>query len=281
MIDDTELQRLKGWIGRTETARDVVAPELVRRFRATLDEPAGEPEAGEPAPLALFWCLAPAVAPASALGPDGHPARGGFLPPVALPRRMWAGGEVETLAALRVGDAVERVSTIAAVEAKSGRTGQLCFVTVEHQYRTGRGVAVRERQDIVYREATSGAAPPSPSPADAPAIVRQAAFPTDTTLLFRYSALTFNGHRIHYDRDYARAEEGYPDLVVHGPLQATALMRLAAEMLGRPPARFGFRGLSPLFVGREATLNAAEGASGLELWVADADGRRTMAATAS
>jgi 3-methylfumaryl-CoA hydratase len=254
-----------------------VAGELVRRFRATFDEdPEGAPR-GTPAPLCIHWCLAPPVARRSALGVDGHPARGGFLPPVALPRRMWAGGALEFHDRLLVGDKCERVSRITGVEAKNGRTGALCFVTVEHQLSTERGPAIVERHDIVYR-GESAAARGQPAPAVEGA--RREDFPTDATLLFRYSALTFNGHRIHYDPDYAKDQEGYPGLVVHGPLQATRLVRLAADMLGRPPARFAFRGVSPLILGRGAVVCGVEGAEGLELWMEDGQGARTMTATA-
>ena len=284
MIDEAELARLRGWIGRSDHAEDVISVELVRRFRATFGEAPGAPQEGEPAPLGIHWCLSPAVAPAGTLGPDGHPARGGFLPPIPLPRRMWAGGEVRLADPLRVGDRVVRVSRIADVQAKAGKSGLLCFVTVEHAYETFRGLAVAERQDIVYREADTGGAPAPastpPLPALAPGESREA-FPTDPVLLFRYSALTFNSHRIHYDADYATAQEGYAGLVVHGPLQATALLRFAAQGLGRPPARFAFRGLSPLILGRAASVNAdAAPEGGLRLWVDDGEGRRTMSADA-
>ena len=278
MIGEAELAHLRGWIGRSERGEDVVASELVRRFRATFDEAPGAPETGEPAPLGIHWCLSPAVAPASALGPDGHPARGGFLPPIPLPRRMWAGGALMLVDPLRVGDAVARISRIADVQAKSGKSGLLCFVTVEHTYETARGPAIVERQDIVYREADTGRAhAPTPAPPPTPPEpgARREAFPTDPVLLFRYSALTFNGHRIHYDPDYARHEEGYAGLVVHGPLQATALLRFAAETMGQAPARFSFRGLSPLIAGRPAFVNAA-GEGDSRLWIDDGEGRRSM-----
>lgn len=278
MISDEELAHLKTWVGRTETARAVISTELVRRFRATLDDGVHEPENGEPAPLGIHWCLAPEVATASALGPDGHPPRGGFLPPVQLPRRMWAGGKLTFHDPLLVGDRVKRSSRVTAVEMKMGRSGPLCFVTVEHELRTGRAPALSERQDIVYRGGGGLAAPPQvATPVTG---TRREPFPTDPTLLFRYSAITFNGHRIHYDRDYARDEEGYPDLVVHGPLQATKLLRLSAAMLEHPPKRFGFRGLSPLIVGQAAWLNAVGDSGGLALWVEDGQGQPTMAATA-
>ena len=278
MLSDDELAHLKTWVGRTDRARAVVSPELVRRFRATLDENADEPEPASPAPLGIHWCLAPEVAAASALGSDGHPARGGFLPPVPLPRRMWAGGKLTFHDSLLVGDRVRRVSRVTAVEAKTGRSGPLCFVTVELLIRPPRGPAITERHDIVYRG--PGVAAPAPLAAKAAVGGRREPFVTDSVLLFRYSAITFNGHRIHYDRDYARDTEGYPDLVVHGPLQATRLLGMAADMLGKPPTQFSFRGLSPLIVGRDAWLNGVGDANGLALWVEDADGQPTMASTA-
>ena len=284
MIGEAELAHLRGWIGRSERTEDLVSSELVRRFRATFDEAPGAPEVGQPAPLGVHWCLSPAVAPAGALGPDGHPARGGFLPPIPLPRRMWAGGALTLIDPLRVGDAVARTSRIADVQAKSGKSGLLCFVTVEHAYETARGPAIVERQDIVYREAETGghvhAPPPPPPPAPVGPGARREAFSTDPVLLFRYSALTFNGHRIHYDPDYARHEEGYPGLVVHGPLQATLMLRFAAEAMGQAPARFGFRGLSPLIAGRPAFVNAV-GEGDLRLWIDDSDGRRSMSGEAA
>jgi 3-methylfumaryl-CoA hydratase len=277
-----DIASLREWIGREERSADVVSAELVRRLRATLDQEPGMPAAGEPAPAAVHWCLAPAVAPMSALGPDGHPARGGFLPPVPLPRRMWAGGELQFRDALRVGDAVERRSRVRDVRLKEGRTGTLCFVTVDHELVTGRGPALTERQDIVFRQASDGAAPPAAAaPAAPPRPDWRRVVRSDAVLLFRYSALTFNGHRIHYDRRYCLEEEGYPGLIVHGPLQASLLVEFAAGLRGTVPARFSFRALRPLIEGGELSLNAARREAGLALWIADQDGATTMAAEAS
>jgi len=280
------LDHLRGWIGRTEIARDLVTCRLVAALRATLDQPPGAPEDGEEAPLCLHWCLAPPIAPASALGPDGHPARGGFLPPVPLPRRMWAGGRLDFSQPLLVGEEVERTSTIRDVTIKEGRSGRLCFVTVEHVIAGARGTLITERQDIVYRDAEVPGRPASAAVDAAPAepmpkpLLRQEAVP-DPVMLFRYSALTFNGHRIHYDRRYVTEEEGYPGLVVHGPLQATWLVHLAAMARRKAPRSFSFRGVKPLFDGKAVTMNAAETGNGLTLWVADAAGAPTMRAEAS
>jgi 3-methylfumaryl-CoA hydratase len=225
------------------------------------------------------------MVPQSRLGPDGHPARGDFLPPVPLPRRMWAAGRLEFSDALRVGDAVERHSRIADISVKEGRSGRLCFVAVDHEISTLRGVALKERHDIVYRDAPSGdaakqeVAPPA----------QEESFPkaqwsetkvADAVMLFRYSALTFNGHRIHYDRQYVTEIEGYPGLIVHGPLQATLLIEFAAAIRGVGPQVFAFRALNALFDGQQFALNAAESAGGLDLWISGPGGRTTMTAKA-
>lgn len=280
-MTEVDIAHLRRWIGREERKTDVLTAGLAERLRATLGSGAAAP--GETLPLAIHWCLAPAAAPPGEIGEDGHPARGGFLPPVPLPRRMWAGGELKFLWPLRIGDAVERLSRIADVSEKVGRTGRLVFVTVEHEISTSQGVAVAERQDLVYREARSTAPPrqaadpvAGPRRADAGLTVE-----TPAVLLFRYSALTFNGHRIHYDRDYARDVEGYPGLVVHGPLQATLLANMAARLSdGRPPRAFAYRGVAPLFDGAAFTVNAARRDGGFDLWCADSTGATTMTAAA-
>ncbi|MBZ8133056.1 MaoC family dehydratase N-terminal domain-containing protein [Afifella sp. IM 167] len=299
-----DLGHLRGWIGRREKAADIVTPRLVGAFRAMLGDAPGEPAEGDEAPPCLHWCLAPPLAPASALGPDGHPARGGFLPPVPLPRRMWAGGRLDFSAPLLVGETVTRTSTVSDIAVKEGRSGLLCFVTVDHVIESARGTLLTERQDIVYREAEETARPAPAAqkqegerderqrepqggsagePMPAPRWQRHVA--ADPVTLFRYSALTFNGHRIHYDRRYAIEKEGYPGLVVHGPLQATWLVRLAEETRGAAPRRFSFRGVKPLFDGSDVTLNAAEAngnpGTGLDLWVAGATGAPTLRASAN
>ncbi len=279
--DSLDLDALRAWIGRRETATDIVTPRLEASLRAVFDREPGEPAAGEPATPTIHWCLTPTIVRMAELGEDGHPRRGGFLPPVPLPRRMWAGGEVTMIDPLRVGDMVTRDSQIEAIDAKTGRSGPLCFVTVRHLYATARGPAIEERQDIVYRAASpSGAGvPAAPGPVP-PKAERQREVACDPVLLFRYSALTFNGHRIHYDRDYALTREGYPGLVVHGPLQAAALIGFAADVHGAPPRTFTFRGINPLIAGVSFTVNAASDADGLRLWASDTGGRVTMQATA-
>ncbi len=284
MTDQLDLDHLRQWIGRTTEASDIVTAQLVRGLRATLFLEIGAPKPGDAAPYTVHWCLAQPVFPMSELGPDGHPARGGFLPPVPLPRRMWAGGELEFLDPLRVGDEVTRTSEISDVTMKAGSTGPLCFVTVAHVVTTARGVAIRERQDIVYRELATGPQPTAPAkPAvPPPAAAHRESHMADPVLLFRYSALTFNGHRIHYDRDYVTKVEGYPGLVFHGPMQAALLVEYAARLhAGTAPKKFSYRGLQPLFDGSEFSVNANATAAGMELWTANSTAMPTMKATAA
>jgi 3-methylfumaryl-CoA hydratase len=283
MTEKLDLDHLRQWIGRSSEAFDIVTAQLVKGLRATLFQDVDAPNAGDAAPFTVHWCLAQPVFPMAMLGPDGHPTRGGFLPPVPLPRRMWAGGELEFLDPLRVGDEVKRTSRIADVTVKTGSTGTLCFVAVDHLVSTERGTAIRERQDIVYREMGGGepAAPPKPAPSPRLAQHRETHM-ADPVLLFRYSALTFNGHRIHYDRDYVTKVEGYPGLIFHGPLQAAFIVELAAKLRGGiPPKRLSYRGVHPLFEGSEFSVNANDNGSAIELWTANSDGQPTMKGTAT
>lgn len=273
-----DIDALKRWIGKTEQASDLITPRLVQSFAATF-APHLAPHAASDAPLALHWCLAPPISPMSAIGPDGHAAKGEFLPPVPLPRRMWAGGTIETLQALRVGEEVTRRSVIGDVSYKEGRTGPLCFVAVDHEIVTERGVALRERHNIVYREAAKpGSAAASPS---APAESRQADLTWEVeaspVLLFRYSAITFNSHRIHYDYPYVTAEEGYAGLVVHGPIQATLIINIIATLSGGEPIRLDYRGLAPLIAGEPFRVKAKRQADGsIAAWTEGADGAVRM-----
>lgn len=275
-----DLDHLRGWIGRSEEAEDVITPALAMRFATTVGGDAAGVKPGALAPAAIQWCLAPATVPMSGLCRDGHPKRGGFLPPVPLPRRMWAGGLLRFHDPLRVDDSVRRRSRIEDVAMKEGRTGTLCFVTVEHEYSTPRGLALTERQDLVYRALDRTPARAAPPPSEAEPAQWQKRYAADPVLLFRYSALTFNGHRIHYDRRYCIEEEGYPGLVVHGPLQATLLLNLAEEVRGTRPASFSFRGVSPFFDGQDLLVNARDKDGGLALWTSDAAGRQAMVAEA-
>jgi 3-methylfumaryl-CoA hydratase len=274
-----DLDHLRQWIGRTEQKTDVVTAHLVRALRATLFMEIGEPKPGDAAPFTAHWCLAQPVYPMSQLGPDGHPTRGGFLPPVPLPRRMWAGGELEFFDSLRIGDEMKRTSRISDVTMKTGSTGPLCFVSVQHEVTTPRGLAIRERQDIVYRDMTTSAPAAKPAAVPPPAKHRESHM-ADEVLLFRYSALTFNGHRIHYDRDYVTKVEGYPGLIFHGPMQAAFLVEFAAKLhRGAAPKKFIYRGVQPLFEGSEFSVNANDNDAGMELWTANSLGTPTMKAT--
>jgi len=265
------------WIGRSSESEDVVAERLDASFRAVFaPHLAAQPDGV--APLGIHWCLAPAIAPMDALGPDGHPALSRDLPPVPQPRRMWAGGTLELHDPLRVGDRVRRVTTIADITRKQGRTGELWFVVVDHDYLTDRGLAVRERHDIVYREAGPPARPRPETDAAADTNGETWSVDTPSTLLFRYSAITFNGHRIHYDLPYARDVEGYDGLVVHGPIQATLLLNYAAHRAGRAPARFAYRGISAAIAERPLTVAGSDGGACRTIGM---DGTLHMQATAT
>ena len=270
---------LASWIGGTETARDILTPGLVQGLLATLDRDAPYPEPGDEAPQGIHWLLAQPKVPQSRLGPDGHPERGDFLPPVALPRRMWAGSRVEFLAPLRVGDDIERTSTVAAVTEKEGRSGSLVFVDVDHVTRAGGTPAVAERQTIVYRQAGGNPAPPPEAPGGEWDWRREVT--PDEVLLFRYSALLFNAHRIHYDLDFATKTEGYPGIIVHGPLTATLLLDLAARQLGANAlSEFQFRGVSPAFSGDPLTLLGRRQGADLALAAESGDAKPVMTASA-
>jgi len=272
---------LSAWIGRQETRNDVIDSRTANALAATLDY---DPQAaflnGELPPL-WHWVYFTPSARASELGPDGHPKRGGFLPPVELPNRMWAGGRLRFEQPLRVGEKVERVSRIVRCERKSGRSGDLVFVTVEHTVSGERGVALVEEHDIVYRAPAPRGGPLAGETVEAQAEFRQLVHP-DPVLLFRYSALTFNGHRIHYDHPYVTQEEGYPGLVFHGPLTATLLLdAFRAAHPDKRVTRFAFRAVGPLFDNTDFDVCGRLTGPGMaELWT-DCDGRLTMKAEVS
>jgi 3-methylfumaryl-CoA hydratase len=277
---DIDLDRLRAWIGRRREARERIAAAPLKGLAAALDRDEAEPGEGDEVPPGGHWLYFLEATRQSELGPDGHAARGGFLPPVPLPRRMWAGGRLRFLKPLRVGDEARRASEIREVSVKEGKSGAIVFVTVRHEIAGPAGLALTEEHDIVYRGAPASNPPPPPEPAPESAAWRRTIRP-DPVLLFRYSALTFNGHRIHYDRPYATETEGYPDLVVHGPLVATLLMDLCRRQQGRL-AGFDFRAVSPLFSGAPIALAGAPAADGrtAKLWAAAADGGLAMTATA-
>jgi 3-methylfumaryl-CoA hydratase len=269
------LDKLRAWVGRSETVEDLAAPFPVRALAATLDADDAAPRAGDPLPPLWHWLYFLEVTPMSGVGPDGHAKRGEFLPPVPLPRRMWAGSRFSFDGEpIRIGEAITRTSTIKSVEAKSGSTGEMVFVTVSHKVSGKSGPSLTEEHDIVYREAAKpGEAPRPPKPA-----------PTDATwsktidgspvLLFRFSALTFNSHRIHYDLPYVTGEEGYPGLIVHGPLLGMVQIELARRSNpGRVPATFEFRALSPVFAGSPFTVHGRRETDGtVSTWIANSTG---------
>jgi 3-methylfumaryl-CoA hydratase len=276
------------WIGREELRRDRVDPGLVARWCATLDRDA--PGDGT-APQGLHWCLGLPDAPTAALGADGHPQRsdtpGAFLPPVPLPRRMWASSAVQFHAPLPVGAATTRTTRIAAITTKQGGSGTLVFIDLAHETRGGDVLLVSETQSLVYRAAApagAAAVPPPPGPArfDAAAWTVVRSIDPSPPLLFRYSALTFNSHRIHYDLAYATGEEGYRGLVVHGPLTASLLLDLARRHLGdNRLTTFRFRGTSPAIAGEPLHLALCQDGGALALGAFAADGRQVMDASAT
>jgi 3-methylfumaryl-CoA hydratase len=271
---------MKDAIGRTRKQIDALDPVRAAALHATLGRPGPVPEVGDPLPpfwhYAYFWDMVPAAG----LGRDGHPMVGGFLPDTGLPRRMWAGGTLTFDTPAVLGAEATKTSRILDATVKQGRSGRLAVVRVEHVLKQGDDIRMREVQDLIYREDPAPGAP-APTPPEArrdEAERRSAAF--DPTLLFRYSALTFNGHRIHYDRDYCREVEGYPGLVVHGPLLAQLLIHMAEDLLGGVRT-FRFRATAPLFDFEPADLCARPSDGGLDLWVRGPDGRQCMTASAS
>lgn len=244
----------------------------------TLDEVV--PGVGDDLPLPWHWGWFNDAAVPSALGRDGHPRRGGFLPPVALPRRMWAGGFIEDLSPIRIGREIRKASTIEDIQEKSGRSGALCLVTVLHEFFDNEDLCIRERQNLVYREDPDpqAPAPVAPDPPQHADIKRS--FVPDPVLMFRYSAVTFNGHRIHYDADYAREVEGYRGLVFHGPLTATLLYSLARQLAGTDLTSFRYRATSPLICGEEVTLCGKQEARKVTVWAQDFRGKQAMIAEA-
>ncbi len=277
------LDDYSGWTGRTEERCDTVTAGPLDRLAATLDRDTQHAVDGDAVPPLGHWLFFLPDARQSEIGPDGHPNRGGFLPPVyELPRRMWAGSRIAFHDEVRVGDRLKRRSVIQSIKHKDGASGPLVFVTVRHEIGcVGQAAAIVDEHDIVYRGLQAPAAKPSPQKAEIGAW-RQELVP-DAVQLFRYSALTFNGHRIHYDRNYVTKEEGYPGLVVHGPLIATLLLELVRRYA--PHARvseFSFRALSPLFDGDTMSVNAKPpGADGIvRLWAANAQNNLAMTAEA-
>lgn len=288
-LDQASLAHLQTWQGRSDTLEDWVTAAPLRGLSATLCRDDPLPTHGSELPPLWHWLFFLPQALQSEIGPDGHAHRGGFLPPVPLPRRMWAGGRLQWHQPLRVGDAVKRVSTIQSIQHKTGRTGELLFVVVAHEVFNQHGLCLREEHDIVYRPA---AREDDPVIAATPAIASDTSLPLwqrdwspDAVMLFRYSALTFNGHRIHYDRDYCRDVEGYPGLVVHGPLMATLLLDVVRRHTDRRVTQFSFKALRPTFECKDqralrVSAQLQANGHGLQLWAQDHEGWLTMQATA-
>jgi 3-methylfumaryl-CoA hydratase len=269
---------LTPWVGRTEVRVDRVDQRTAQALAATLDLDPYTMKMGAELPPLWHWVYFTPNARRNEVGSDGHPTRGGFLPPVDLPNRMWAGGRLSFLRPLQVGEAVSRSSRIVRCERKNGRSGELVFVTVEHSISGKRGVCLIEEQDIVYRQPAPKGSPLAGAVIEGHAEYRQPIHP-DPVLLFRYSALTFNAHRIHYDQPYATQEEGYPGLIVHGPLAATLL--LEAFRVTHPAKRirsFTFRAVGPLFSTADFDVcGQLTGPDSASLW-ADCEGRLAMKA---
>jgi 3-methylfumaryl-CoA hydratase len=278
-MSDIDLTHLRQWIGIRKDDCDVLSVRHARLMAATLGLEQEVLSEGSPLPPLWHWLYFLEGLPPGELGRDGHPARGGFLPPVPLANRMWAGGRVSFLAPLPLGATVGKRSQVTSIEYKAGRSGNLVFVTVLHELFHEGALALSEEHDIVYRD-PSKEGPTQPwKPSCAPQ--HQKPFVPSSTTLFRYSALTFNGHRIHYDADYCRNVEGYDSLVIHGPLSATVLAGFAEEVTGKALRKFSYRGLRPAILGAELMLNAIVENGQVTVWAALPDGSVSMQAEAS
>ena len=277
-----DINHLQSWIGQTESVQDLATVVPLRALSATLDRDDAAIDIGSEVPPCWHWLYFLPLHRQSGLGPDGHARRGGFLPPVPLPRRMWAGSRLEFLAPLRAGQAMARNSRIADVRMKEGRTGPLVFVQVQHDIHADGQHAIHEEHDIVYRDLPQpGEAVPAGVPAPQDALWTREIVPDDV-LLFRYSALTFNGHRIHYDRRYVTEVEGYPGLIVHGPLIATLLLDLLRRALpAAKVGRFTFKAMKPVFdIAPFRVCGRPEGGNMVKLWAVTPEGHLAMDATA-
>jgi len=269
---------LKTHIGVEHQANDLITPRLANSLAAILEQECTLSD-GNPAPLGIHWCLAPEIVPMSALGTDGHPMEGTFLPPMTFASRMWAGGSLRFYGAFIVGDKVQRVSRILNITEKVGRSGSLCFITLNHDYFTARGLMLSERQDLVFRSRQALVSNLKRTVTQ-PLPDKQQTIEATPILLARYSAVTGNAHRIHYDRDYCCNQELYPGLLVHGPLQATLLLQLSLAINTMPPSSFDFRATAPLFDKAVFMLNGKQEQKKTELWITDAAGNISMEASA-
>lgn len=274
---------LSTWVGRTRTERDVVAPSQAMAMAATLDLEPGAFHEGVTLPEFWHWIYFRNPVRRSRLGEDGHEVRGDFLPPVELPRRMWAGGRLQFHKPITIGESIERKSEILSVEEKHGRSGDLVLVTIKHTLSSADGLCVEEEQDLVYCEIPLPDQPPQQQPALPSHVDWQDSFMPDAVTLFRYSALMFNAHRIHFDHPFTTEVEGYRGLIVHGPLTATLLLEAAKRHTQRRLATYRYRGLAPLFNDEQITLagKAVKEANKTELWAAGPAGTIAMQALVS
>ncbi len=276
---------IASWIGRSETLTRCISRDQAAQIHATLGAASAPPPVeGDPMPPLWHWCAFVPTVPTGDLARDGHPRLGGFLPPVPLQRRMWASASLRFLRPLHVGETLTRRSTIRSLQEKAGASGPLVLVKVAHELHCEDGLAIEEEQSIVYLDIPATFSPPRKQPMpDAPLLHDTRA--ASEVLLFRYSALTFNAHRIHIDLPYAQQVERYPGLVVHGPLQATWLMQLAHEVRGDWPTRFDFRGVHPMLLvsgeSPQIDLMATGGESGMLALFAGQAGHQCTQATAS
>ena len=271
---------LQNWVGRQQTINDEMNPWAARALHMTLDRTNPLPETGSPLPPAWHWVYFNEATPLRDAGRDGHPVKGTFLPPSPLPRRMWAGGRFNITRPLILGVAAQRTSTILSITEKSGRSGPLCFVTVVHRFTQQDEHCFTEEHDIVYRnDPVPGKEVLSSPQADENCEWQRAITPTPT-LLFRYSALTFNGHRIHYDRDYTKDIEGYSGLVVHGPLIATWMFELLRDHVPSSPISISYQAKTPLFDHEQLVIKGRRVGDVAELWACGPDSRLVMTASA-
>jgi 3-methylfumaryl-CoA hydratase len=280
---ENDAEQLERWVGRTEILSDEITTFPAAALSATLDRGNPAPQPGDPLPPCWHWLYFQSPSRQSEIGPDGHPRRGGFLPPIDLPRRMWAGSQVEWRGALRIGEKATKASRILEITRKVGRDGPLVFVRVRHQIDSQSAPIMIEDQDIVYRNSPTPGEAPRSIPAPAKQEWERIISP-DPVMLFRYSALTFNGHRIHFDHRYATEVEGYPGLVVHGPLIATLLLELLHQNLPTAQvSRFSFRAVKPTFDLTDFSVcdTRAPNKRLIFLWAKHPDGTLAMDATAT
>lgn len=269
---------LEDAIGNSQSRTEVIGKRQAELLAVTLGKKV--PGEGDALPSCWHWAWFNDALPAAQLGRDGHPKRGGFIPDIPLPRRMWAGGELEFLAPLKIGLETQKRSTIEAIKTRKGGSGELYIVTIGHQLSQGDVLCVNEKQNLVFREDPAPGAPkPDPIvPPQAPDLSEEML--ADPVLMFRYSALTFNGHRIHYDVDYARDVEGYPDLVFHAPLTATSLCDIATRLMNEAPVRsFSYRATAPLFCNSPIKLSAKKNGAGVTAWAETPEGHQAMIAS--